>query len=122
MPVATGEIRQAVLERSELTKKEILLLWGLGDDEYATLRAELAAVREIEPGSTRTGGFRVRQKRWRRPPETEQPLLDGPAGALFRAVDRLRDRARCRIGGMRAGYRRYGPAGACPFSLAAGEV
>ena len=73
MPVATGEIRQAVLERGELTKKEILLLWGLGDDEYATLRAELAADREIEPGSTRTGGFRVRQKRWRLPPETEQP-------------------------------------------------
>ena len=73
MPLPTAEIRQAILERGELTKEEILLVWRLSEDDYATLRAELAGDREIEPSPTRAGGFAVRQKRWRQPPDAEVP-------------------------------------------------
>ena len=78
MPVPTAEIRQAILERGELTKEEILLVWPLGEDDYATLRAELAADREIEPGPKRTGGFRVRQRRWRLSPDAEPAAAELP--------------------------------------------
>ena len=91
MPVPSAQIRQAILERGELTKEEILLLWALREDEYATLRADLAGARDIEPGPKRVGGFRVRRKRWRLSPEANQlPFTEPPVESWQRrGVERL---------------------------------
>ena len=67
------EIRQAILDNGELTKDDIRLTWSLSEVEYAVLKAELSHDPDIEPGAKGVGGFQVRQRRWRRPPESEEP-------------------------------------------------
>lgn len=57
MDLPINEIIQMILDRGRLTKDDILLLWGLSDEQYAVLKSELDGHRLIEPGPKGTGGF-----------------------------------------------------------------
>ena len=52
-----NEIIQMILDRGRLTKDDILLLWGLSEEQYEILKVELNGHKLIESGSKGVGGF-----------------------------------------------------------------
>lgn len=56
----THEIKQMILDRGQLSKEDILQLWGLSEGDYSLLKQDLDGEKLIEPGSRRIGGFVAR--------------------------------------------------------------
>lgn len=57
------DIIQMILDRGQLSKDEIRLLWNVDEDQYALLKARLEDEKLIEPGPRRKGGFIARFNR-----------------------------------------------------------
>jgi superfamily II DNA or RNA helicase len=70
-PAQLLDIKNVLLSLGELSKADILKLWGLGDAEYAALKLALQGERLLEPGPKGSGGFVVRVRRRALPPEEE---------------------------------------------------
>lgn len=68
------EITKTILDRGELTRAEIIALWGLNDEQYALLQRAFARHRLLRPGGRGRGGFVAQYAR--RPAAADD---DGPA-------------------------------------------
>ena len=57
------DIINVILSRGELSKDEIKLMWGLDDEAYTGLKADLADEKLIERGPRESGGFAAKFQR-----------------------------------------------------------
>ncbi len=57
------DVISVILSRGELSKSEIVGMWGLSDEEYEAVKANLADEKLLEPGPRGKGGFRARFRR-----------------------------------------------------------
>lgn len=65
------DIKNVLYSLGELSKADIVRLWGLGDAEYAALKLALEGERLLEPGPKGTGGFVVRVRKRALPPDED---------------------------------------------------
>ena len=63
------DIIQVILNRGEISKDDIKLMWGLDEEAYAHLKADLGEEKLIEPGARGSGGFTARFKRRPKAPD-----------------------------------------------------
>ncbi len=85
------EITQAIIERGELSKQDIQHLWGLDDDRYAELQAELGSVRVLAPGSRGRGGFQAKYAKRPKPADETAPVPEFEHHWQNQGIERLVD-------------------------------
>jgi DNA repair protein RadD len=84
------DIIQVILNRGEVSKDDIKLMWGLNEEAYAGLKDDLADEKLIEPGPRGSGGFAAKFKKRAAAPDetTPAPRIPGMAWEQS-AADRL---------------------------------
>jgi hypothetical protein len=86
------DVINVLLSRGELSKAEIMELWGLDNEGYEELKARLLRERLLELGPRGKGGFRARfAKRAATPREEEQGCEIFQTEWENKGVDRLRE-------------------------------
>jgi DNA repair protein RadD len=84
------DIIQVILNRGEITKDDIKLIWGLNEEAYAQLKEDLADEKLIEPGSRGSGGFCAKFTKRPKPADEATPAPKILATAWEQAAaDRL---------------------------------
>ena len=63
MTTQFNDIQDVLFNLGELSKDDILSMWGLAEEEYEDLKTAFARNRLIEPGPRRKGGFVVKVRR-----------------------------------------------------------